>query len=273
MVSAWRGVTTGPSPLARGHLMALEDSRLQCGSIPARAGSPSLAQERSLHRGVHPRSRGVTAHGWSFGGLLTGPSPLARGHRAQGEPAPHGRRSIPARAGSPSMTPPAHLLMRVHPRSRGVTTTSATCSQKPGGPSPLARGHQPFIGRHLAVAGSIPARAGSPRLCVRIARGSRVHPRSRGVTSIKTVKQVKAEGPSPLARGHRSVPRSRRRTRGSIPARAGSPGVGGRPRPRFWVHPRSRGVTNWTCSRPTASRGPSPLARGHPPCNARFHTD
>ena len=259
-----RSRASGPSPLARGHLVhGVEVVALQ-GSIPARAGSPPSSRAWTKRSTVHPRSRGVT-HALEPADLRDlGPSPLARGHqeRAGGHPVAVG--SIPARAGSPHRGGRAWPRRGVHPRSRGVTPRDRRGSPRGEGPSPLARGHPSPASAATIEAGSIPARAGSPAHGWSFGGLLTVHPRSRGVTATPPPVAPGPTGPSPLARGHRRDDAAAAAVVRSIPARAGSPVGRSRAGADLGVHPRSRGVTDAKADKATGERGPSPLARGHP---------
>ena len=177
------------------------------------------------------------------------------------------------------------IVVRDHPRSRGVYPQNTTCTQ----PDPRI----------------IPARAGFTPRSRRCWPLCSDHPRSRGVYSVIQPSPSSPHGSSPLARGlldpavpivsvtgiiparagftppppapahpARDHPRSRgvysacHRIAGGciriIPARAG---FTFRARPRVNAvedHPRSRGVYSSRRAATTASRGSSPLARGLP---------
>src|SRR5690606_19353094 len=111
------------------------------------------------------------------------------------------------------------------------------------GLSPLARGN--LVVAHAASrrSGSIPARAGEPRLSARSIAATRGYPGSRGGTVEHRVDGALGRGLSPLARGNPPAGRRQEARRWSIPARAGEPG-----RDRVLLHgdgvyPRSRGGT------------------------------
>src|ERR1700728_986845 len=90
------------------------------------------------------------------------------------------------------------------------------------GPSPLARGRPRWVNFEVNVVWSIPARAGQAEDSAAGVTSCAVHPRSRGSGIDAPAVCPYASGPSPLARG--------RRTLESQPLR-----------PRA-VHPRSRGA-------------------------------
>ena len=173
----------GPSPLARGSLMTPHPTVRMKGSIPARAGQPSVSLTGGRAFRVHPRSRGAADinNGSSQG--LRGPSPLARGSRV----APHrpsgAEGSIPARAGQPAATEVVALNNWVHPRSRGAARRLQCLSWAWQGPSPLARGSRVSTEQPKLPEGSIPARAGQPMAAAITQSTAWVHPRSRGAAA------------------------------------------------------------------------------------------
>ena len=97
------------------------ETLLEKGSIPARAGEPGAVTQQTLSEWVYPRSRGGT----NISGIGTlsghGLSPLARGNLYVGQSAGMNFGSIPARAGEPLAITVADRPLRVYPRSRGGT--------------------------------------------------------------------------------------------------------------------------------------------------------
>ncbi len=252
----------GPSPLARGSRGGRVNALCHAGSIPARAGQPQPAISLRVMPRVHPRSRGAAARARRWTPSARGPSPLARGsplaitalHLRSG--------SIPARAGQPECNRRRTPCRGVHPRSRGAAWWSTASTWPSWGPSPLARGSLVVDGFDLAKLGSIPARAGQP---IRRSLGlvdPGVHPRSRGAADSLRIGWWCGQGPSPLARGSRAGAVCGLADPGSIPARAGQPGIWRRWRHERGVHPRSRGAAARAGAAPAPDRGPSPLARG-----------
>ena len=282
-----RRVTLGPvwgsSPLARGlrsrirarrrgtqdhprsrgvYESAAQDRVLRGRIIPARAGFTQLLTGAHLLVLDHPRSRGVYfgASGVPF--CAMGSSPLARGLHYAGRLLRWARRIIPARAGFTQALSQHGTVATDHPRSRGVYMKFLPPFAKNPGSSPLARG-LPGLGcetpRQLRI---IPARAGFTRLGRGRCRGSRDHPRSRGVYSFQVPDAVEDRGSSPLARGLRWHGLARGGGGRIIPARAGFT----RPTPASGTssadHPRSRGVYGTQHHIQYWQIGSSPLARG-----------
>ena len=263
-VSADTGPRGGSSPLARGLRWKAAAAKTEGGIIPARAGFTRDPQEGGPGREDHPRSRGVyfpTPPGWE---PSAGSSPLARGLHDDDAARLAAFGIIPARAGF--TRPPSRPGCRStdHPRSRGVYQPRPGREDRRGGSSPLARGLRPRRQRVERGDRIIPARAGfTPAHVLRHAYHVD-HPRSRGVYWFRGSSFGSFRGSSPLARGlHAAMstvpPESR-----IIPARAGFTGAPRRRIPRFWDHPRSRGVYTTRTSPPRPTAGSSPLARGLP---------
>ena len=131
------------------------------------------------------------------------------------------------------------------------------------GPSPLTRGNPARLVRQEPHAGSIPAHAGQPGPCASSPPVSRVHPRSRGATSMNFQYRGAYIGPSPLTRGNQQRAAVLGAHRGSIPAHAGQPTTRSCPGRSPRVHPRSRGATSFESSADESQSGPSPLTRGN----------
>ena len=221
----------------------------------------------------------------------TGSSPLARGLQTQpGRPHPRAR-IIPARAGFTYIGRYVGLKGADHPRSRGVYVRVIVEQPRRRGSSPLARGLRVAQGIVSITARIIPARAGFTPATGRTAGHARDHPRSRGVYVVLSILVLTVSGSSPLARGLPGTCRTRRTTRGIIPARAGlrqpveglelvvriiPARAGFTRRVHLFLfgsrdHPRSRGVYARYRSLNGTSFGSSPLARGLPGCTMIFN--
>ncbi len=132
----------GPSPRERGSRSGWPFSAAPGGSIPARAGEPSLQATCSPPLRVHPRASGGALTAQQLIDLNTGPSP-----RERGSPAPvgdHERRygSIPARAGEPDRRLCRSREGEVHPRASGGALEYEVAPGSIRGPSPRERGSQ-----------------------------------------------------------------------------------------------------------------------------------
>ena len=93
----------GLSPRVRGNPQITSSAGTQQGSIPARAGEPVIFVHTMKPAGVYPRACGGTANGTCLAASPRGLSPRVRGNPDQILRGDGGRRSIPARAGEPSL--------------------------------------------------------------------------------------------------------------------------------------------------------------------------
>ena len=192
----------GSSPLARGlqgeGIERWRDARI----IPARAGFTHHREYRRSHSQDHPRSRGVYSSAAAKRSAISGSSPLARGLRPGRPERINHVGIIPARAG---FTPPwkvCRMVVRDHPRSRGVYRLERIEQDVTEGSSPLARGLRGERGDGGRQGRIIPARAGfTHRGGVHRRAPGPDHPRSRGVYCDALPGRVLAPGSSPLARG------------------------------------------------------------------------
>ncbi len=171
--------------------------------------------------------------------------------------------SIPARAGQPRSMGRIRVRDGVYPRTRGATTSLRLARHRVQGLSPHARGN-PQRGRAWGrIRRSIPARAGQPVSSAPNMRPPTVYPRTRGATLTVKVLGTTLSGLSPHARGNRASCPGCAMTTGSIPARAGQPGVVSWLRYDHRVYPRTREATT-TCPTIRQHRqGLSPHARGN----------
>ena len=175
-------------------------------------------------------------------------------------PTPHG--SIPAGAGNPRTAGASRGSRRVHPRGCGESEPVLVWTALGQGPSPRVRG---ILAAQLlsgAVAGSIPAGAGNPRIASSAAPSSQVHPRGCGESRLLSRVGGPELGPSPRVRGIPPAEVPHPAARGSIPAGAGNPTLrGGRPLRRE-VHPRGCGESVTGLAAGDVVYGPSPRVRG-----------
>ena len=215
------GTPTGPSPRARGALLAPTTPHRTKGTIPACAGSTPWCRPSTGRRGDHPRVRGEHRRG-SYGVRTgSGPSPRARGARHPGTTTGQGPGTIPACAGSTPARSLSCALRWDHPRVRGEHQAMGGVDLGPRGPSPRARGARARHVPHAGEAGTIPACAGSTPLPVTRSMPGGDHPRVRGEHVWRALVVAFTTGPSPRARGS------------TTPSAAGT-------RPT-WDHPRVRG--------------------------------
>ena len=125
----------------------------------------------------------------------------------------------------------------------------------PLGSSPLARGPRGIFSPLFALAGLIPARAGTTGLPSRRPWRPRAHPRSRGDHLSSASLSVPRRGSSPLARGPLPARWPAPPARGLIPARAGTTEM-------YTRYPFVRGDHVESTPGRFRGSGSSPLARG-----------
>ena len=154
------------------------------------------------------------------------------------------------------------VILRDHPRSRGVYLHDRPVARPVVGSSPLARGLPRGTTKPVGGQGIIPARAGFTSGSSRTPRSTTDHPRSRGVYYAGFAMPVMQEGSSPLARGLPVLPRRPRQGPRIIPARAGFTAASTSRPSRPTDHPRSRGVYAAAREAGPGVAGSSPLARG-----------
>ncbi len=213
----------GLSPRVRGNRRRAGKSPDVGGSIPARAGQPQCLARRTPPSAVYPRACGATLHGAHGLGLGGGLSPRVRGNQTLPLVSAFNRRSIPARAGQPSLDLAMSPGMWVYPRACGATRWRSSMATRRRGLSPRVRGNRFTLFRPLGLTGSIPARAGQPGGWTPWSTRSRVYPRACGATRHRGAPGIPARGLSPRVRGNRRHQGIRGRVCGSIPARAGQP--------------------------------------------------
>ena len=213
--------------------------------------------------GVYPRSRGGTTVHQLQQEICLGLSPLTRGNHPKGKIMMDQFGSIPAHAGEPKALFRFLSAGRVYPRSRGGTCRMVDKVLFAWGLSPLTRGNPVHLPPVQAVAGSIPAHAGEPCICVSYSGALGVYPRSRGGTFFYVGPASDAYGLSPLTRGNRFFASRFVISGGSIPAHAGEPKTPRSCKLPGWVYPRSRGGTPVLAVNSSTDNGLSPLTRGN----------
>ena len=131
------------------------------------------------------------------------------------------------------------------------------------GLSPRTRGNLAVAGDEGGHQGSIPANAGEPATSTAASCATRVYPRERGGTGVRTPRRRATKGLSPRTRGNLADPRMFDTLAGSIPANAGEPPRRARRLLTPRVYPRERGGT-WTPANAAAvAAGLSPRTRGN----------
>ena len=170
-----------------------------------------------------------------------------RGNPPYNQVLPSSSGSIPARAGEPARTNPTLPAYRVYPRACGGTGYDVDPLARQFGLSPRVRGNRTVIYGVKVCIGSIPARAGEPRL--------------NFPHQLATSRSIPARAGEPPGVAGSLLPL----TYGSIPARAGEPsadaiGLEG----NAGLSPRVRGNrAGHVVQHPRHVRGLSPRVRGN----------
>ena len=212
----------GSSPLTRGACLCACLNSVDKRLIPAHAGSTSVVTPALISARAHPRSRGEHPKPRAVIGTPWGSSPLTRGAHDPVHARAQGRGLIPAHAGSTLGFLSVSTFARAHPRSRGEHALGNPLHPFGVGSSPLTRGARGGVGGVFAVAGLIPAHAGSTYRSYSLSLVRRAHPRSRGEHApVREALEI-PEGSSPLTRGAQGRVGSLAQARRLIPAHAGS---------------------------------------------------
>ena len=193
---------------------------------------------------------------------MLGSSPLTRGKpgdRAR-DARPEGL--IPAHAGKTIASTASNGMQRAHPRSRGENPRRPGACRPAVGSSPLTRGKQTRRVDADRFLGLIPAHAGKTLRRARTMFWSWAHPRSRGENTWLHKDTGLPSGSSPLTRGKRGHPPTRRLRVGLIPAHAGKTCELGVHQRHRRAHPRSRGENAAGIASVALTQGSSPLTRG-----------
>ena len=193
---------------------------------------------------------------------VPGPSPRVRGIPRKRSGSTETSGSIPAGAGNPSGGPGARRVRAVHPRGCGESPAAPPGPVGEAGPSPRVRGIHAGAGEVEALDGSIPAGAGNPRKLRLSAAYRTVHPRGCGESHQAALREADRAGPSPRVRGIHPRPADAGAGRGSIPAGAGNPRLGGLAPIQPRVHPRGCGESVASGRVTDLCTGPSPRVRG-----------
>ena len=253
----------GLSPRVRGNLSREKSSEPDVGSIPARAGEPTVPRYSPNPAGVYPRACGGTSKIRIVCHLAEGLSPRVRGNRVHPAGGPEHNGSIPARAGEPGADFALSTSSAVYPRACGGTAGVAHHGLSVVGLSPRVRGNRTAAWSRPPPRGSIPARAGEPHAAVCWRSRSRVYPRACGGTvSARAAAAVEA-GLSPRVRGNPTDPATAIENNGSIPARAGEPRAVATSPVVARVYPRACGGTSEPSGPALVGRGLSPRVRGN----------
>ena len=141
--SAWpsgASVCSGSSPRARGTARHRHVARRLDLIIPACAGNRAQHHRSDRRGGDHPRVRGEQSSLMSFGRIVPGSSPRARGTEPAVDVVVGAAGIIPAHAGNRCRFPRPPQWLRDHPRVRGEQSRRFRPPTTPRGSSPRARG-------------------------------------------------------------------------------------------------------------------------------------
>ena len=177
---------------------------------------------------------------------------------------------IPVCAGNTRAPRGCGVRLRAHPRMRGEHEWETDTERNYDGSSPHARGARRFQQIFSAVAGLIPACAGSTPWCRSRVTRREAHPRMHGEHLNTLMESRQRPGLSPHARGALPHRRPLRFDHRLIPACAGSTSDHPSQESAAAAHPRMRGEHDavswglpwWWGSSPHARGARSPLALG-----------
>ena len=230
--------------------------------IPAYAGSTPGLVRCERPGGDHPRIRGEHSLFSSPSLAMDGSSPHTRGaHPGLGR-GPHGRRIIPAYAGSTSKPPREYPVGADHPRIRGEHGVVYQVGYLGGGSSPHTRGARGRRRQSRMGGRIIPAYAGSTLKPLLMPSHRPDHPRIRGEHTKDAVDALSAAGSSPHTRGALQVIEHTPSWKGIIPAYAGSTDGPHTTSRAAWDHPRIRGEHSVQFPKGKSGQGSSPHTRG-----------
>ena len=200
-----------------------------------------------------------------------GSSPLAQGTLLDCGATDRRVRFIPTGGGNTAARSSSRCQSAVHPRWRGEHATVGQTQLESNGSSLLARGTHQLPARQAHAHRFIPAGAGNTVRRMTCGRNRSVHPRWRGEHAADTDFELEQDGSSPLARGTPIGRQPQQPELRFIPAGAGNTcrcRSGTCPGPD---HPRWRGEHAVVAAMVPSPDGSSPLARGTPVDELRFH--
>ena len=177
----------GSSPLTRGIPEVCGADCTRCRFIPAHAGNTKFDGCMPPFPKVHPRSRGEYRGVFFIPFFNTGSSPLTRGILFEKVGAIGVQRFIPAHAGNTPLFPLLTNLNQVHPRSRGEYPIEHLSQKRSLGSSPLTRGIHAAEEQRADQVRFIPAHAGNTFPVDLLVKMVKVHPRSRGEYTKKSL--------------------------------------------------------------------------------------
>ena len=252
----------GLSPRGRGTQVCPAAAALRTGSIPAWAGNPAVTAGPVAGLPVYPRVGGEPVAKPDIVAPRPGLSPRGRGTHWLLTSSTSGRRSIPAWAGNPFLSPCGWGCGRVYPRVGGEPLGSPDdingrymVYPRVGGEpqegmryvmsqvglSPRGRGTPGEAHAAADNRRSIPAWAGNPLRMGSVMTRPQVYPRVGGEPLTCTSIGWTFRGLSPRGRGTQGEANGNFSARGSIPAWAGNPPPSPRAASQPRVYPRVGG--------------------------------
>ena len=208
---------------------------------------------------------GGTPDNWTKGVSARGLSPRVRGNRSGACRRVSLPWSIPACAGEPVCGRSRRRTCPVYPRVCGGTRVRSQPSPHLPGLSPRVRGNQDTTNDDAENHRSIPACAGEPLTSRNAMATVRVYPRVCGGTRPGNATPADRKGLSPRVRGNPPAVAADTRTKRSIPACAGEPGIWSSWMKRIGVYPRVCGGTGEGIAGLAQNGGLSPRVRGNQP--------
>ncbi len=235
---------------------------VECGIIPAYAGSTSRPDESWRAFGDHPRVCGEHVVPVLPARLGEGSSPRMRGAHRVCSVCVLREGIIPAYAGSTVAYCMASMPPQDHPRVCGEHAVEHSASLGVVGSSPRMRGARAGHSPRAVVNGIIPAYAGSTSPARPCDPAGGDHPRVCGEHLGERVHHQPAIGSSPRMRGAHHGPRDVQQGLGIIPAYAGSTSAAQLCRLLARDHPRVCGEHRSSAALRSCLEGSSPRMRG-----------
>ena len=213
----------------------------------------------------HPRGCGEHCRLNSAPVDTWGSSPRMRGARSAVRGAQHGRRIIPADAGSTACRPSSPWHRKDHPRGCGEHVSPLMAMVSAEGSSPRMRGAHIVCAAQTGQRRIIPADAGSTPGRHPVGQAVADHPRGCGEHCFPVLSALGLGGSSPRMRGAQLLIPFFRDSQRIIPADAGSTWEHVRGGHCERDHPRGCGEHKILQIFPSDRKGSSPRMRGAPP--------
>ncbi len=257
--SSW---DSGRSPRVRGRLGNPRSFRLVAGKIPARAGTTCSVTASDTRLAEDPRACGDDTARMARMRDSEGRSPRVRGRPRSTCTGRSSWRKIPARAGTTGERERGDCQGTEDPRACGDDTTRSPRPPAAEGRSPRVRGRRDDRRNAGPGRGKIPACAGTTTMFGVAACSKKEDPRACGDDPNVGCANGWLPGRSPRVRGRPQPVPGTLRTKGKIPARAGTTAARGSARPRLQEDPRACGDDPSSAAMSANRWGRSPRVRG-----------